>query len=166
MAKGIWLKTKLNVKVNNINVSDISGDNATLSGFEAIFPEVERWYNSFNQTELMKAIAEVVDYIVQENFIQQGRPEKWAEWSPAWAYRRTQKPYNKSDGMKLQLTGVLRNSLTYTDLNNDSFKYGTNVEYAARQNDGGGGIPARPFLVIPETDYNLIVETIMEFFGI
>lgn len=164
----VWLKFNLNVKIDKSNITDsISDGDNSLSGLSNIYFEVERWYNSLNKIDLMKDISQQVDYIIKENFEQQGRSESgtsgtWAEWSNAWIKRRQK--MNKYPGMILQLKGHLKGSLSATDFTENSFLYGSNVDYAAFH-EFGMGVPARPFLVVPETDYDFITEAIIDFFA-
>ena len=61
----------------------------------------------------------------------------------AWA------PINHRAGKPLLDTGRLRNSISHQLIGKDAVAVGTNVVYAQAQQEGLGGITARPF--IPET---------------
>jgi phage gpG-like protein len=163
--KDVGLVAKLKVSIDKTKLPDsIAVNGAELSGLNVLIDEIMNWYNGFNTTGLMAVIGETIDYIVQENFEKNGRPSRWAEWSTAWSKRRKEKPYGNSGTQILQLRGDMRDSLNVSKITKDSVTYGTNLEYAARQNYGGNGIPARPFMVIPESEYHFFAEAIMDYF--
>jgi len=84
-----------------------------------------------NRRPFMKAVKNIMQDAVEENFAQEGRP-KWKPLRPATIARRG----NKGDGKILQVTGRLVNSIMgrYDD---NSALVGTNVRYAAIHQFGG-----------------------------
>lgn len=131
-----------------------------------------------NRYLLMRQLSETMHTAVKMNFRQSGRP-KWL----GLKYR---------DGKPLIDTGHLRNSFS-TLSDNDSAIVGTNVVYAAIHNFGGrtkphtiyprhkkalafGGkvlkkvnhpgsnIPARPFMVLTETDKQNMMDEVQGYF--
>jgi len=165
----LGLKANLKVRIDNKGIPDTIGN---LSGLKALTDEVLNWYNGLNKVLLMQSVGQILDYIIQENFEQQGRPKQWDGWKTYknpnrnWENRRAKPPYNKGDGKILQLFGNLRNSIQVTEVTSDSVLLSTNLAYANRMNFGGGGIPARPFMIIPESEYDLIAEAIFDYFKI
>ena len=123
---------------------------------------------SENLRPLMKNIAGIFAYSTEENFKNEGRPDKWTELSESTIKQRTK---NKQwPGMILQVSGQLASSVnTYYD--NDSAIIGSNLEdYAVIHQLGGnagknkkGGIPARPYLQLTENDFNEILDTVNQF---
>jgi len=84
-----------------------------------------------NRRPFMKAVKNIMQNAVEENFAQEGRP-KWTPLRAATLARRG----NKGDGKILQVTGRLVNSIMgrYDD---NSAIVGTNVRYAAIHQFGG-----------------------------
>lgn len=111
---------------------------------------------------LMKNIAGVFAYSTEENFKNEGRPDKWTELSESTIKQRTK---NKQwPGMILQISGQLASSVnTYYD--DDSAVIGSNLEYAAIHQLGGQAgknksveIPARPYLQLTPDDFEEILS--------
>ena len=118
---------------------------------------------------LMKNIAGVFAYSTEENFKNEGRPDKWTELSESTIKQRTK---NKQwPGMILQVSGQLASSVnTYYD--NDSAVIGSNLEYAAIHQLGGQAgrnksveIPARPYLQLIPEDFEEILSMTENFLG-
>mgnify|MGYP006067147427 FL=1 len=117
---------------------------------------------SENLRPLMKNIAGIFAYSTEENFKNEGRPDKWTELSESTIKQRTK---NKQwSGMILQVSGQLASSVnTYYD--NDSAVIGSNLEYAAIHQLGGQAgrnksveIPARPYLQLTPEDFEEILS--------
>lgn len=115
-----------------------------------------------NLRPLMKNIAGIFAYSTEENFANEGRPDKWLDLS-----ERTKKQRNKSGhwpGQILQVSGQLASSIsTYYDGN--SAIIGSNLDYAAIHQLGGQAgknksitIPARPYLKLKDNDFEEIIE--------
>lgn len=117
---------------------------------------------SENLRPLMKNIAGIFAYSTEENFKNEGRPDKWTELSESTIKQRTK---NKQwPGMILQVSGQLASSVnTYYD--DDSAVIGSNLEYAAIHQLGGQAgknksveIPARPYLQLTPDDFEEILS--------
>ncbi len=111
---------------------------------------------------LMKNIAGIMADSVEENFKQEGRPEKWAELKKATIGQRTKKGY--WPGKVLQMRGELAASIT-SEYSENSALIGTNKAYAAIHQFGGNAgknkkvkIPARPYLVIHLNQMNSLLD--------
>ena len=124
---------------------------------------------SENLRPLMKNIAGVFAYSTEENFKEEGRPDKWTELSESTIKQRTK---NKQwPGMILQISGQLASSVnTYYD--DDSAVMGSNLEYAAIHQLGGQAgknksveIPARPYLQLTPDDFEEILSMTENFLG-
>ena len=124
---------------------------------------------SENLRPLMKNIAGIFAYSTEENFKNEGRPDKWTELSESTIKQRTK---NKQwPGMILQISGQLASSVnTYYD--NDSAVIGSNLEYAAIHQLGGQAgrnkaveIPARPYLQLTPEDFEEILSMTENFLG-
>lgn len=124
---------------------------------------------SENLRPLMKNIAGIFAYSTEENFKNEGRPDKWTELSESTIKQRTK---NKQwPGMILQVSGQLASSVnTYYD--NDSAVIGSNLEYAAIHQIGGQAgrnksveIPARPYLQLTPEDFEEILSMTENFLG-
>ena len=122
---------------------------------------------SENLRPLMKNIAGIFVYSTEENFKNEGRPDKWTELSESTIKQRTK---NKQwPGMILQISGQLASSVnTYYD--NDSAVIGSNLEYAAIHQLGGQAgrnksveIPARPYLKLTDEDFEEIIAATQNF---
>lgn len=70
----------------------------------------------------------------------------WPQWSPAYAKRVAGKHQILWD------SGTLMRSLTVLSAGTDSVTVGSNVVYAAIQQFGGRGIPARPYFLLEDSD--------------
>lgn len=117
-----------------------------------------------NLRPLMKNIAGIFAYSTEENFKEEGRPDKWLDLAESTKKQRTKK--RKWPGQILQVEGKLAVSInTYYD--NDSAVIGSNLEYAAIHQLGGQAgknksveVPARPYLNLTEDDYKeILTET-------
>ncbi|MGC0151200.1 phage virion morphogenesis protein [Chromobacterium vaccinii] len=150
----------IGIKIDNSNVAEIMGRIIQATS---------------HRQPLMRNIAAIMLDAVEENFAQEGRP-KWQGLKPP-----------SRDGKILQKSGRLASSMNDMSDNNSSI-VGTNVKYAAIQNNGGrtrpheisprhkkalafGGrvvkkvnhpgsdIPARPFMLLTDDDLDEIVYT-------
>jgi len=117
-----------------------------------------------NLRPLMKNIAGIFAYSTEENFANEGRPDKWLDLS-----ERTKKQRKKSGhwpGQILQVEGRLAASIT-TAYDNESAVIGSNLDYAAIHQLGGQAgknksvsIPARPYLKLTTDDMEDIIGCI------
>lgn len=120
-----------------------------------------------NLRPLMKNIAGIMAYSTEENFKEQGRPDKWVDLAESTKKQRLKK--RKWPGQILQVEGMLASSInTYYD--NDSAVIGSNLPYAAIHQLGGqagknksANIPTRPYLNLTEDDYNEILHETQEY---
>ena len=112
---------------------------------------------SSNLRPLMKNIAGIFASATEDNFAEEGRPDKWIDLSEVTKKQR--KKIGKYPGQILQVTGQLASSVnTYYD--DDSAIIGSNLAYAAIHQLGGKAgrnkkvsIPKRPYLKL--TNYNI-----------
>ena len=117
---------------------------------------------------LMKNIAGVFAYSTEENFQEEGRPDKWTDLAKSTKKQRTKTGHYP--GQILQVSGQLASSIsTYYD--NDSAVIGSNLDYAAIHQLGGQAgknqsvtIPARPYLQLTEDDFEEIIQETEKYF--
>lgn len=116
---------------------------------------------------LMKNIAGIFASATEDNFAEEGRPDKWQDLSKVTKKLREKK--GKWPGQILQVSGQLASSVnTYYD--NDSAVIGSNLEYAAIHQLGGQAsknkkvaILARPYLKLVEKDFIEILYNLEQF---
>lgn len=121
-----------------------------------------------NLRPLMKNVAGVFAYSAEENFKEQGRPQKWVDLSEVTKKQRAKKGH--WPGQILQVSGQLAASVnTYFDDN--SAIIGSNLDYAAIHQLGGQAgknkkvtIPARPYLYLTDDDYTEILQETEKYF--
>ena len=122
---------------------------------------------SENLRPLMKNIAGIFAYSTEENFKEEGRPDKWTDLAESTKQQRTKTGHYP--GQILQVSGQLASSIsTYYD--NDSAVIGSNLDYAAIHQLGGQAgknqsvtIPARPYLKLTDNDFEEILLEIIKF---
>ena len=117
-----------------------------------------------NLRPLMKNIAGIFAYSTEENFKNEGRPEKWLDLAESTKKQREKK--RKWPGQILQVEGKLAASIN-TFYDDDSAVIGSNLDYAAIHQLGGQAgrnksvsIPARPYLKLTNSDYKEITQEI------
>lgn len=117
---------------------------------------------------LMKNIAGIMADAVEENFEQEGRPDKWHELAESTIKKR--KKTKHWPGKILQVEGQLATSVT-TKYDNENAIIGSNLEYATIHQLGGNAgknkktkIPARPYLKLEEKDLNKILDVAVDYF--
>ena len=122
---------------------------------------------SSNLRPLMKNIAGIFASATEDNFAEQGRPDKWIDLAESTKKQRTKK--RKWPGQILQVEGKLAASIS-TFYDNDSAVIGSNLEYAAIHQLGGQAgrnksveIPARPYLFLTDDDYKEIKQEINKY---
>jgi len=104
----------------------------------------------------------------EETFRRGGRPEKWAKLSDATIEARRRA--GKWPGRTLIADAILKNSITY-DADAHGVAVGTNEIYARIHQMGGQAgrktapvtIPARPFLVVQDSDISYLERALREF---
>ncbi len=117
---------------------------------------------SDDMSEAMTEIAGIMLDAVEENFEQEGRPEKWLELAEVTKDDREEKGFGREHPI-LQRTGNLAASVQ-ADSSDREAVVSTNLRYAALQHFGGEAgrgkkvkIPPRPFLVLAPEDEDEIV---------
>lgn len=115
-----------------------------------------------NLRPLMKSIAGIFASSTEENFKNEGRPDKWTDLSDVT--KKSREKINKWPGQILQVEGQLASSVT-TQYDDDSAIIGSNKEYARIHQLGGDAgrgknvkIPARPYLLLNDDDFNEILS--------
>ncbi len=116
---------------------------------------------------LMKNIAGIMADAVEENFEQEGQPDKWQELAESTIKKR--KKAKHWPGKILQVEGQLTTSVT-TQYDNESAVIGSNLAYAAIHQLGGQAgkgkkvsIPARPYLKIENIENQKILNDIKNY---
>ena len=122
---------------------------------------------SENLRPLMKNIAGIFASATEENFKNEGRPDKWTELSEATKKQRTKQ--KKWPGQILQVSGQLASSIS-TQYDDESAIIGSNLDYAAIHQLGGQAgknksveIPARPYLKLTDDNFNEILDATKNF---
>lgn len=116
----------------------------------------------------MKNIAGIFASAAEDNFAEEGRPDKWIDLSEVTKKQR--KKIGKYPGQILQVTGQLASSVnTYYD--KDSVLIDSNLEYAAIHQLGGKAgrnkkviILARPYLRLVDDNIVEIITIIRKLF--
>lgn len=122
---------------------------------------------SENLRPLMKNIAGIFASATEENFKNEGRPDKWTELSEATKKQRTKQ--KKWPGQILQVSGQLASSIS-TQYDDESAIIGSNLDYAAIHQLGGQAgknkkvtVPARAYLKLTDDDFNEILDATKNF---
>ena len=120
-----------------------------------------------NLRPLMKNIAGIFASATEENFKNEGRPDKWTELSEITKKQRTKQ--KKWPGQILQVSGQLASSIS-TQYDDESAIIGSNLDYAAIHQLGGQAgknkkveIPARPYLKLTDDDFNEILDATKQY---
>ncbi len=120
-----------------------------------------------NLRPLMKNIAGIFASSTEENFKEEGRPDKWVDLSEERKEQR--KKIHKWPGQILQVSGQLAASVN-TQYDDDSAVIGSNKDYAAIHQLGGNAgrnkkvsISARPYLLLTDADYEEILNATEKF---
>ena len=115
-----------------------------------------------NMRPLMKNIAGIMADATEQKFEEEGRPDKWQKLAKRTIKQRTKTKHYP--GKILQVEGRLALSVT-TQYDNDSAVIGSNLDYARIHQLGGQAgkglkttIPARPYLVLTNDEYNEIID--------
>lgn len=115
-----------------------------------------------NLRPLMKNIAGIFASSTEENFKEEGRPDKWTDLAVITKENRKKK--NKWPGQILQVQGQLVSSVN-TEYDDESAVIGSNLPYAAIHQLGGKAgknkkvkIPTRPYLQLTDEDFEEILE--------
>ena len=117
-----------------------------------------------NLRPLMKNIAGIMSTATEDNFKDEGRPEKWVDLSETTKKQRQK--IGKYPGQILQVSGQLASSVS-TAYDDNSALIGSNLAYAAIHQLGGQTgknkkttIPARPYLKLTDDNFEeILTET-------
>ena len=117
-----------------------------------------------NLRPLMKNIAAIMSTATEDNFKDEGRPEKWVDLSETTKKQRQK--IGKYPGQILQVSGQLASSVS-TAYDDNSAVIGSNLAYAAIHQLGGQAgknkkvtIPARPYLKLTDDNFEeILAET-------
>lgn len=117
-----------------------------------------------NLRPLMKNIAGIMATVTEDNFKDEGRPEKWVDLSETTKKQRQK--IGKYPGQILQVSGQLALSVS-TAYDDNSAVIGSNFAYAAIHQLGGQAgknkkttIPARPYLKLTDDNFEeILTET-------
>ena len=119
-----------------------------------------------DMSSVMRQIAGIMADAVEENFKQQGRPDRWKALKPATIKQRMREGTYPKDTPILERSGQLMRSITSTS-DSTTASVGTIKAYAAIQQFGGMAgrgkrvrIPPRPFLALDEDDLKEIMGVI------
>jgi phage gpG-like protein len=110
---------------------------------------------SWRLSDLSPALERAGSYMlgsVLANFSAQGRPESWQPVAPETAKR-------KGHSLILYDTGRLMSSIFYS-VWPDTLAVSAPVPYARPQQEGGGYLPARPFLLFQDGDVDTVKRII------
>ncbi len=115
-----------------------------------------------NLRPLMKNIAGVFASATEDNFKDEGRPDKWTDLAEVTKENRKKK--KKWPGQILQVEGQLASSV-HTEYDDNSAVIGSNLPYARIHQLGGMAgknnkvkIPARPYLKLTDDDFDEILD--------
>ena len=116
-----------------------------------------------NLRPLMKNIAGIMATATEDNFKDEGRPDKWIDLS------ETTKKQRQKIGQILQVSGQLASSVS-TAYDDNSAAIGSNLAYAAIHQLGGQAgknkkttIPARPYLKLTDDNFEEIIAEVEDF---
>ena len=117
-----------------------------------------------NLRPLMKNIAGIMATATEDNFKDEGRPDKWVDLSETTKKQRQK--IGKYPGQILQVSGQLASSVS-TVYDDNSAVIGSNLVYAAIHQLGGQTgknkkttIPARPYLKLTDDNFEeILTET-------
>ena len=120
-----------------------------------------------NLHPLMKNIAGIMATATENNFKDEGRPDKWVDLSETTKKQRQK--IGKYPGQILQVSGQLASSVS-TAYDDNSAVIGSNLAYAAIHQLGGQAgknkkttIPARPYLKLTDDNFEEIFDEINKF---
>ena len=121
-----------------------------------------------NLRPLMKNIAGIMATATEDNFKEEGRPDKWVDLSETTKKQRQK--IGKYPGQILQVSGQLASSVS-TAYDDNSAIIGSNLAYAAIHQLGGQAgknkkitIPARPYLKLTDNDFEEILAKTVKYF--
>jgi len=110
-----------------------------------------------NLTPAMQAVSIILHRIVMKNFDAEGRPKKWAPLAPSTIASKRRR--HGTLPPILVDSGTLRRSI-HENYSHNHAEVATPMKYAKYLQFGTRKMPARPFLVVPDSDMPMIVEFI------
>ena len=120
-----------------------------------------------NLRPLMKNIAGIMATATEDNFKNEGRPDKWVDLSET--SKKQRQKIGKYPGQILQVSGQLASSVS-TAYDGNSAVIGSNLAYAAIHQLGGQAgknkkttISARPYLKLTDDNFEEIFDEINKF---
>ena len=120
-----------------------------------------------NPRPLMKKIVGIMATATEDNFKDEGRPDKWVDLSETTKKQRQK--IGKYPGQILQVSGQLASSVS-TAYDNNSAVIGSNLAYAVIHQLGGQvgknkktTIPARPYLKLTDDNFEEILNAVENF---
>ena len=120
-----------------------------------------------NLRPLMKNIAGIMSTATEDNFKDEGRPEKWVDLSETTKKQRQK--IGKYPGQILQVSGQLASSVS-TAYDDNSALIGSNLAYAAIHQLGGQTgknkkttIPKRPYLMLTDDNFEEIIYEVEKY---
>ena len=120
-----------------------------------------------NLRPLMKNIAGIMATATEDNFKDEGRPDKWIDLSETTMKQRQK--IGKYPGQILQVSGQLASSVS-TAYDDNSAVIGSNLAYATIHQLGGQAgknkkveIPARPYLKLTDDNFNEILDATKQY---
>ena len=120
-----------------------------------------------NLRPLMKNIAGIMATATEDNFKDEGRPDKWVDLSESTKKQRQK--IGKYPGQILQVSGQLASSVS-TAYDDNSAVIGSNLAYAAIHQLGGQAgknkkttISARSYLKLTDDNFEEIIAEVEEF---
>lgn len=120
-----------------------------------------------NLRPLMKNIAGIMATATEDNFKNEGRPDKWVDLSETTKKQRQK--IGKYPGQILQVSGQLASSVS-TAYDDNSAVIGSNLAYAAIHQLGGQAgknkkttISARSYLKLTDDNFEEIIAEVEEF---
>lgn len=120
-----------------------------------------------NLRPLMKNIAGIMATATEDNFKDEGRPDKWVDLSETTKKQRQK--IGKYPGQILQVSGQLASSVS-TAYDDNSAVIGSNLAYAAIHQLGGQAgknkkttISARSYLKLTDDNFEEIIAEVEEF---
>lgn len=108
---------------------------------------------------LMSAVTLYAYQDIMDHFAKEEGPDgRWADRKEPYKSYIERKGYTKI----LQVTGNLRQSISFSKLGPSSVKVIANAPYSGRLDEGSGSMPARPFMWLSDSAQDKILDTIMK----
>jgi phage gpG-like protein len=112
--------------------------------------------------ELLAPAVPLVAAAIERNFEEEGRPVRWTPLSPRYAAYKARR---YAAGLRiLERSGRLRRSIT-TRLGAGALVTSTDAPHAVLHQSGTRRLPARPFLVVTESDKEAVAQAVADSLG-